>query len=278
MRRKILSLLLCLLAGSLVAQTVTQYSTYVGLIQRLFDGFVTIETVLSKGNHGIGTTDQLHGELLILDGAAYRVNFEGKVELVGKEETTPYVTLAQVDKKDALQVTLPAGTTVADLDDKLLALTEGKFQKNFPYAIRLEGDFSAARMRSIPKLQRPYITMTEVVANQSLFNFENHPFTIIGFWNPSYAEAFNPPKWHIHGLDAAKKAGGHVLAFTTGKDVKVYLWKMTQMDIRMPDSKDFADANFDQDFNDAVQKINRDQVNSPRAGLSWQGPQIPCDG
>ena len=257
--RKLTLLLPLFLAASLFAENVIQYSSYVGLLQRLFDGFVSFDKVLALGNHGIGTTDKLNGELIILDGKAYRVNFEGVVEEVADDETTPYVTLAQVDPKDAITVTIPAGTTYDQLDEQLTVLLKEQFQENFPYAVRLEGTLAQAKLRSIPKLEKPYISMTEVAANQNTFEFENHDFTLIGFWNPSYASAFNPPQWHIHGLDAARKAGGHVLTFTTAADVKVQLWKLTGFDIRLPDTPEFTAADFDKDLSKEVQKVNRDK-------------------
>ncbi|MEO0452549.1 MAG: acetolactate decarboxylase [Verrucomicrobiota bacterium] len=238
---------------------VIQYSTYAGLIERLFDGFVTIDTVLCQGNHGIGTTDCLHGELIIMDGIPYRVTYDGVVEIVGKEETTPYVTLANVDPDQAVLITLPAGTTVQELTAKVAELAADQFQKNFPYAIRLEGKFASARMRSIPKLEKPFISLADVAKNQSIFTFENESLSIIGFWNPSYAEDLNPPQWHIHGLNAARTSGGHVLDFTTAEDVQVSLWKLIGFDVNLPDSTEFAEADFSQDLSAQIQKVNRDK-------------------
>jgi len=257
--KRITLILPLLLAASVFAGNLTQYSSYTGLLKRLFDGFVSFEEVVAIGNHGIGTTDQLNGELIILDGVPYRVNFEGQVEKIAPEETTPYVTLAKVEKKDAFVATLPAGTEYDELDDVIKSVAKDVFTENFPYAIRLEGTFAEAKLRSIPKLEKPYISLTEVAKNQNVFEFKDHGFTLIGFWNPSYAEAFNPPQWHIHGLDSELKAGGHALKFKTGSDVKVYLWKLTGFDIRVPDTVDFAKADFSEDLSKEVLKVNRDK-------------------
>ncbi len=230
-----------------------------GLLKRLFDGFVTFDKVLSLGNHGIGTTDKLNGELIILDGKAYRVNFEGEVEEVAHHETTPYVTLANVDPAKAFKITIPAGTSYDQLDEQLSELAPEEFQENYPYAIRIEGTLTQAKLRSIPKLEKPYITLTEVAANQNVFEFENEGFTLIGFWNPSYADAFNPPQWHIHGLNTERTTGGHVLSFIADQNVEVQLWKLTGFDIRLPDTNEFSQADFEQDLSKEVQKINRDK-------------------
>ncbi|MCG8524758.1 MAG: acetolactate decarboxylase [Opitutales bacterium] len=253
-------LFLSAFTSTLVASNkVVQYSSYVGLIQKLFDGFVPMSEVLENGDHGIGTTHALDGEAIIMDGFSYRVTFDGDVEKISDDETTPYITIADTSATKPLKLQLSAGTCVAELTETVKEVSEGKFQANYPYAVRIEGVFKKVKARSIPKLEKPYIELSEVAANQSVFEFEDEEFTIIGFWNPKYADAFNPPEWHIHGLNKDLTGGGHILDFETGKGVIVKLWKKTGFDIHLPDTEAFAEANFDQDFGAAVQQINRDK-------------------
>lgn len=238
------------------SNAVVQYSSYAGLLQRLYDGFVSFEEALENGDQGVGTTDGLNGEVIILDGIPYRVNYEGDVDQVALEESSPYITLSSVPESEAIEITLPAGTTYPSLTATLCELMGDRFQKNFPHAVRITGTFSNVTTRSVPKLKKPYPALTAVAEKQHIFQFENRDFVIVGFWYPRYAQAFNPPEWHIHGLTSDKKAGGHILDFETAENVKIQLWKKTTFIIHQPDTQAFAETDFDSDMSAAVKKVN----------------------
>ena len=238
-------------------EAVVQYSSYTALLQRLFDGFVTFDEALEHGNMGIGSTDGLNGEVIIENGVPYRVNFKGEVEQVELEETAPYITLCDTPATEAIEITLPKGMTYESLTDTITELLGDRFQKNYPYAIRISGNFAHAKTRSVPKSEKPYPSLIDIVKNQHTFEFENREFILIGFWYPAYAKAFNPPEWHIHGLTQDKTSGGHVLEFETTDDVKVQLWKKTTFVVHQPDTEAFAETDFDVDLSADVKKVNR---------------------
>ncbi len=244
----------------LPAATVTQYSSYVGLLERLFDGFVSIEDAMNYGDHGIGTTHALDGEVIIMDGEIYRINYEGAVERINPSELTPYVTLAFTPESEAIPYNLPAGIAYDQLANTLHKLDSiDRFAENHAYAVRIEGNFKYLKARSVPKQTKPYPSLIEIVENQSVFEFQNENFTVIGFWNPEYAAAFNPPKWHIHGINQTRDGGGHILDFITGDDLKLYLWKMTSLQIHQPDTLEFESADLMKDRSADVHRVNRDQ-------------------
>jgi acetolactate decarboxylase len=89
--------------------------------------------------------------------------------------------------------------------DKLLP-TENIF-----YAIKIEGTFKYIKTRSVPKQNKPYPPLVEVVKNQPTFEFHNVKGTIVGFRCPSYVEGINVPGYHLHFITGDKKAGGHLL-------------------------------------------------------------------
>ena len=254
----ILLLALCGAIGLHANEAVVQYSSYTGLLQRLFDGFVTFEEALQYGDQGVGSTDGLNGEVIIQDGIPYRVNVLGKVEKVALDESAPYITLCDTPESEAIECTLPEGTTYSALTNTITNLLGKQFQKNYPYAIRISGVLLKAKTRSVPKSEKPYPALVDIVADQSIFEFNDEEFVLIGFWYPAYAKAFNPPEWHIHGLTADKTSGGHVLDFETAKDVNVQLWKKTTFVVHQPDTQAFAETDFNQDMSAAVKKVNRD--------------------
>jgi acetolactate decarboxylase len=49
------------------------------LVEGLFEENILLGEVLEHGDFGLGTFDDLDGEMLILDGNCYQINAEGKV-------------------------------------------------------------------------------------------------------------------------------------------------------------------------------------------------------
>ena len=66
-----------------------QVSLLQGLLYGDYCGSVTIEELCQNGDIGLGTFDQLNGELILLDGVAYRATGDGKIEIGLASESTP---------------------------------------------------------------------------------------------------------------------------------------------------------------------------------------------
>ncbi len=84
--------------------------------------------------------------------------------------------------------------------------------KNIFYAIRIDGIFSYLKTRSVPRQQKPYLPLVDVVKHQVTFEFHQSKGTMVGFWCPAYVKGINVPGYHFHFITADRKAGGHVLA------------------------------------------------------------------
>ena len=71
-------LCLCLLQStSAEPDTVTQFSTIDALLAGVYEGVASFESVLNEGDFGLGTVEDLDGELVILEGVAYQVRADG---------------------------------------------------------------------------------------------------------------------------------------------------------------------------------------------------------
>ena len=45
-----------------------------------YDGVATVEEAIAGGDHGLGTFDRLDGEMIVLDGDPWQVNWQGVLE------------------------------------------------------------------------------------------------------------------------------------------------------------------------------------------------------
>src|SRR6476659_2030744 len=78
-------------------------------------------------------------------------------------------------------------------------------------AVRLDGRFDLVRARSVPRQEPPYRPLTEVVADQRVFELEGVEGTMVGFRFPTYVEGIEGPGYHLHFASADRTRGGHVL-------------------------------------------------------------------
>ena len=70
--------------------------------------------------------------------------------------------------------------------------------ENLFYAIKIDGNFSYLKARSVPKQEKPYPKLSDAVSNQTIFEFENVSGTLVGFRTPEYVKGVNVPGYHLH--------------------------------------------------------------------------------
>ena len=77
---------------------VTQISTINALVEGNYDGVATIGCLKKAGDFGIGCVEPLDGELVVLDGEAYQIRFDGSVHKLADEIKTPFATVLKFDE------------------------------------------------------------------------------------------------------------------------------------------------------------------------------------
>ena len=70
--------------------------------------------------------------------------------------------------------------------------------KDIIYAIKITGEYQSVKTRSVPRQQKPYPSLKEVVEQQSIFDFKDIKGTAVGFWIPKYMKNINVPGYHFH--------------------------------------------------------------------------------
>ncbi len=183
-----------------------QVSTIDALMQGLYDGELTVAKLQDHGDFGLGTFHGLDGEMVALDGHFYRIGSDGICREVEGSALTPFaaITFFETDVLLALGEPLDYAQLQAFLDAALPT-------PNVFYAIKVTGTFEYLKARSVPKQEKPYPPLAEVVKSQPTFEFENARGTLIGFRCPAYVKGINVPGYHFHFIDEKKQSGGHVL-------------------------------------------------------------------
>jgi len=215
------------LLPALAGDTLVQVSTIDALVQGIYDGGVTIGELRKSGDFGIGTLDDLDGEMLAMDGVFYQITSDGKVHIVPDKAETPFsaVSFFKSDLEIALNPAPSLAALQSLLDQKLPSA-------NLFYAFRITGNFSSISLRSVPKQAPPYPALTEVVKHQARFDLKNCHGTLIGFRCPTFVKGVNVPGYHFHFIAADHSAGGHVLDGTLSAGVaRVQLLQTVQIEL-----------------------------------------------
>lgn len=221
--------------------TIFQFSTLPALSLGLYDGEMTFGELLKHGDFGVGTFDALDGELIVLDGKAWRVRADGVVSRVGKNETTPFAVVTRFAPDQTQSVT-------QNIEYSMLLTRIGAMLKtsNLPYAIRVRGVFSRLKVRSVPRQNKPYRALREVVKTQSVWEWKNLRGTLVGFRFPTYLSGVNLADYHFHFLSDDKKRGGHVLdgALQSGA---IEIQSLRGFAMQLPQNAAFDNANLGAD-------------------------------
>lgn len=184
-----------------------QVSTLNALLNGLYDGQVSYGELRKYGDTGIGTFAALDGEMIEIDGRFYQIKADGKAYPVDDTMTTPFASVSFFDADQSLGLKTTDWTQLQKTIDKMIS------NKNLFYVIRVNGDFSYVKTRSVPAQKKPYPPLVEVTKNQPVFELDKVRGSLVGFWCPAYVNGINVPGYHLHFITADNKAGGHLLDF-----------------------------------------------------------------
>jgi len=213
-----------------------QYSTVNALYKGIYDGEMTYRELKRHGNFGLGTFNSLDGEMVGLNGHFYQIKAEGVVRPVDNLMKTPFatVTFFEPDKTVLLKNKMNYEQLKQSLDSLLPT-------KNLFYAIKIEGVFKYIKARSVSRQNKPYPSFTDVINNESVFEFNNIRGTLVGFYCPEYTSGINVPGYHFHLITEDKKAGGHLLECEI-QDVKVEIDYISRFYMLLPQCNEFYNA------------------------------------
>jgi acetolactate decarboxylase len=209
---------------------IMQTSTINALLAGVYDGYLSIGSLLQYGDFGIGTFDRLDGEMIVLDGNVYQVRADGKVYAPSDDMMTPFATvcLFRPEISFSLQQEAHYDGFKSIIDEKIS-------NHNLLYAIQIEGLFSQMKVRSVPVQQKPYQPLSKVAKSQKVFHLNDVYGTIVGFRLPSFLKGINVTGYHLHFISDDKEQGGHILDFKMASGI-VEIDQMNQFFLILPDA------------------------------------------
>lgn len=207
------------------------------LVEGIYEEKISLSEVREHGDFGLGTFDDLDGEMVMLDGAIYQITGDGRVHRVEEPAMTPFscVTFYRPVSCDQLDAAL-------SYDDFLAWIQRLLPSPNLCYALRIEGLFTSVTARSVPK-QENYRPLADIAKEQQIFQFSNIAGTLAGFFTPAFLGSLNVPGLHLHFLSADFRHGGHLLACRPER-VRAGVQILSRVEVALPVNLDYLTWDF----------------------------------
>lgn len=211
------------------------------LVEGIYEEKIPFSEVKKHGDFGLGTFDDLDGEMVMLDGQVFQIRGDGRVARVPDHALTPFACVTFYNP-------LSHDVTAKPLDYRAFLewLTSLLPSPNLFYAIRIDGTFSHVRVRSVPK-QENYRPLVEVTLDQPVFDFHQTEGTLAGFFTPAFMASVSVPGLHLHFLSSNLEHGGHLLECST-LAVRAGIQMLARMELDLPKSLDYLTWDFTRDI------------------------------
>lgn len=215
-----------------------QVSTLQALALGYTRGVITVRELMEHGETGLGTFEDVNGEMIAIDGKCYRATENGAVEEAGDDRGVPFSAVGYMDKCREFEIS--GDYDMASLKDELNNRIEEDFGLNSMHIIQITGMFEKVYARSEAPYRSHHITLKSMLEKtQTSFEFDNIRGSIVGVYFPDYMDGINASGWHLHFVNEDRTMGGHVYDLNMKKSL-VRLAKRSSIEIQLP-----KDAAFD---------------------------------
>ena len=200
-----------------------------------YDGEVTSGQMKQYGNTGLGTFDDLDGEMIVIDGTVYKASVDGSVVEVDDGETVPFANVAYLTAEETESLSFSGG-----LGELKAVLDELYPPQNVPVMFSINGVFKNIEYRSVPEQTEPFPPLTEVVKEQAVFQKESISGTIVGFRFPAFFDDMNVAGYHLHFISDDRQNGGHLLEVASG-EAEVLAQPLSEFSVVFPSNLENVD-------------------------------------
>ena len=213
-----------------------QTSLMSALIDGVYDGDMTIGELLKHGDFGLGTFNELDGELVAFDSEVHQLREDGSARAVSHNQRTPFAVVTHFRPTMFGSLNEPrTKQEVQAVIDELIG------SPNVFCAFRIDGRFSRVETRTVPRQTMPYRPMLEAIESQPIFTFEETSGTLVGFRCPEYVQGINVAGFHVHFITDDRKGGGHVLDYRL-IEARVEVARISRLRIDLPRTEHFERA------------------------------------
>ncbi len=218
-------------------QIMYQVSTLQALSMGYSRGVITVGELLRRGDTGLGTFEDVNGEMILADGVCCRASEDGTVVRAPDDMGVPFSAVTFM--RDSRRFDLGPMPDIEALKSALTVKIEEEFGLNSMHMVRVDGEFEKISARSESPYRSQHVSLKEILRKtQKDFFFSDITGSLVCVYFPDYMDGINAPGWHLHFISGDKTRGGHVfdLAMVRGS---VTMNKISSIEILLPSSPAF---------------------------------------
>ena len=214
---------------------------------------IRVGELLREGDTGLGTFEDVNGEMIVMEGQCYRADQNGAVSAVSPETGVSFAAVAKLSGDQRFPLSdLP---DIEAIRTELTRRIDERFSLNSMHVVRIDGLFETVDARSEAPYRSHHITLKEVLSRtQKAFLYENVRGSLVGVYFPDYMDGINMPGWHLHFLSEDRLKGGHVFDVSLLKG-KAKVDKITNIYINLPKEAAFDTYSLKQDLHDEIKSV-----------------------
>ncbi|MFS4417371.1 acetolactate decarboxylase [Maribacter sp. 2307ULW6-5] len=235
-------------AGPVIEKNDTyyHYSIWWAFVNKVFDADLSVAELKTKGDTGLGSFNLLDGEMVMIDGIAYRVREDGTISEGADTDKIVYANAGFFENDFNLTLEVKEGMDMEGLKSQLLDKLPSP---NFFYMFEIEGLFDYMKCGGLTRQEPPFEEGLDVlIPNRPVFEGNRVSGTIVGFYCPDFIGNINVKGFHFHFISDDKKLGGHVMDFKATENIKVGIDKKTDYHFVLPDNADFENVSLEKEF------------------------------
>ena len=218
------------------------YKIYqVSTLQALALGYtkpvVTVQEMIENGDTGLGTFEDVDGEMIILDGVCYQARQDGSIIRSPESTGVPFAVAGSV--KDGRIIQMDRKPDIEAIKTELTLRIDEDFSLNSIHIARIDGWFESIHARAGAPYHSQHVSLKDILSKtQKDFCFEGLYGTLVCVYFPDYMDGINASGWHMHFLSKDRTLGGHVFEASM-KSGECLLQKMDRIDIQLPNDAAF---------------------------------------
>lgn len=230
-----------------------QVSTLQALVLGYSRKVINVGELIQNGDTGLGTFEDVNGEMIVMDGRCYRSDQFGNVTEVDSSTGIPFAAVAKLYGNQQFQ--LKDIPNMVSIQTELTRKIEEVFGLNSMHIIRIDGVFGKVDARSEGPYRSHHIRLKDILfQTQQAFQFENIRGSLVGVYFPDYMDGINMPGWHLHFLSEDRTKGGHVFDASILKgEAKVD--KITNISINLPKEAAFDTYSLKEDLESEIKSV-----------------------
>lgn len=226
--------------------SIFQVSTSGAIVEGVFQGCVSVADLRRHGDVGLGTFEDLDGEMILIDGRCYQARSDGMVVEAADDELTPFATVVNFAADAEAEL-----SSIADFADFIARLDALRTSENAMVSYRVSGVFRSVDLRAACRAEEG-MDLVQATSNQALFHHEDIEGVLVGFWSPEYAKSIAISGYHLHFISADRRHGGHVLGLGADQ-LRVEINDVNDIHIAIPETRAFLEADLAGDHAEALE-------------------------